>query len=358
MPSANNGTANSANFTFDDGPSTHTITARILDKDGGLTDYDAVIKVDNVDPTATIVAPSEVNEGSQFVVSLTAPHDPSTADTTAGFTYAFSVDGGAFVASANGGTSTSANFTFDDGPSTHTITGRILDKDGGSTDYDAVIQVNNVDPTATIVAPTEVNEGEPIRRQPHRSARSEHWPTSRPASRTPFRSIMRASSRAPTTARRRRRTSPSTTASSTCTITARILDKDGGLTDYDAVIQVDNVDPTATLVAPTRRVDEASTFSVGLVDPTAPSMAATNAVVHYAFAGDGVWQAGNTYAASSSTPSSKNFSFDDGPSTHTVTERILDKDGGFTDYNAVITVANVAPTADIMIIAPQRTAAP
>src|SRR5204863_89291 len=107
---------------------------------------------------------------------------------------------------------------------------------------------------------------------------------------------------------------------------------DGGFTDYTASIHVNNVAPTATLNAPTT-VNEGSTFSVALVNPLDPSSADTAAGFHYAFAIDGISLAGATYANSGSA-AAQNFTFDDGASDHTVTERIFDQDGGFTDYTA------------------------
>ena len=40
-------------------------------------------------PTATFNAAAGEDEGSAIVLSLASPHDPGSADTTAGFTYAF-----------------------------------------------------------------------------------------------------------------------------------------------------------------------------------------------------------------------------------------------------------------------------
>src|SRR5206468_1110089 len=116
--------------------------------------------VNNVAPTAVLVAPTAVDEAATFSVGLTSPFDPSTTDTTAGFHYAYAIDGASLAAAtyANSGIAASMNFSFDDGPSVHTVTERIFDKDGGHTDYTATITVNNVAPTAVLVAPTAVDE--------------------------------------------------------------------------------------------------------------------------------------------------------------------------------------------------------
>src|SRR5262249_15473826 len=158
---ANSGVDASQPFTFDDGPSDHTVTVRVIDKDGGFTDYTASIHVTNRAPTATLQEPASVNEGSTFSVGLTAPSDASQTDTAAGFHYAFAVDGASLTGAtyANSGTDAVQPFTFDDGPSDHTVTVRIIDKDGGFTDYTASIHVTNVAPTATLQTPASVNEG-------------------------------------------------------------------------------------------------------------------------------------------------------------------------------------------------------
>ena len=67
--------------------------ARIIDKDGGFSEYTTDVTVNNVAPTATLGNNGPVNEGSSATVSFTSPSDPSSADTTAGFHYAFACDG-------------------------------------------------------------------------------------------------------------------------------------------------------------------------------------------------------------------------------------------------------------------------
>src|SRR5205823_14622680 len=50
--------------TFDDGSSTHTVLARIYDKDGGYSEYTTVVLVTNVAPEGTLGNSGPVNEGS------------------------------------------------------------------------------------------------------------------------------------------------------------------------------------------------------------------------------------------------------------------------------------------------------
>ena len=91
-----------------------------------------------------------MNEGSPVTVSLTDAFDPSSADTTAGFHYSFATSSAGLATTyAGAGDGPSQSFTFDDN-GTPTVYGRIFDKDGGFTDYQTVVTVHNVAPTATI----------------------------------------------------------------------------------------------------------------------------------------------------------------------------------------------------------------
>ncbi|TML67006.1 MAG: hypothetical protein E6G14_13655 [Actinobacteria bacterium] len=138
-----------------------SVKAKIRDKDGGVTEYTDSVTVNNVAPTATANAPSPVAEGSTFVVSLTSPVDPSSVDTAAGFHYAFACNGASLAGStyALTGTTSSASCFFDDGPSNHTVRMRVIDKDGGFTEYTPSVHVDNVAPTATLANDGPINEG-------------------------------------------------------------------------------------------------------------------------------------------------------------------------------------------------------
>src|SRR3989442_1112789 len=132
----------------------------VTDKDGDAGSASFHVAVANVAPTATLGNNGPVNEGSAATISFSAPFDPSGADTLAGFHYAFDCAGGALSATyATAGTSGSTSCTYADGPSTHTVSGRILDKDGGFTDYTTSVTVNNAAPVVTAPADQSANEG-------------------------------------------------------------------------------------------------------------------------------------------------------------------------------------------------------
>jgi hypothetical protein len=116
------------------------VTVTVTDKDGdsGTATFDVV--VGNVAPTATFTFPASVNAGTAFTLSLSAPQDPSGADTTAGFEYAFDCgDGsgyGAFGPTPSRNCPTSV-------AGTRNVKGRIRDKDGDSTEYTGTVTVNS-----------------------------------------------------------------------------------------------------------------------------------------------------------------------------------------------------------------------
>ena len=119
-----------------DGPSTYTVGVQVTD-DGSATATDtATINVVNVSPTATFGAPASSSPGALFTLSLTGPNDPSTADTAAGFTYAFDCGSGF---GDFGSASTASCPTSDTG--TQSVGGRIRDRNGGVTEYNATVRV-------------------------------------------------------------------------------------------------------------------------------------------------------------------------------------------------------------------------
>ncbi len=272
--------APSATCTFDDGPALRHVLARILDKDGGGTTYGVDIAVTNVAPTAELANDGPVAEGSPVGIHFRLPHDPSAADTSAGFVYQVACDGTSFAAAAGGNTTC----TFDDGPSSHIVVGRISDKDGGTTELRTTVAVTNAPPTATLVAPAAVDEGSLFTvavtspRDPSVADAHAGFGYSFACDGASF--------------------SPAAPISSTScvfddgpsshVVRARISDKDGGTTVLETTVVVRNVAPQATFVAPAP-VDEGSSFTLALTAAHDVSAADTAAHFTYAFdCGDGL----------------------------------------------------------------------
>ena len=147
---------------------TYTVTITVLDNNGGsdIDTFDVIVAP--VAPTATLGNSGPVTEGSSATVSFSNQFDPSSADTTAGFHYAYDVNNdGVFDVGdgtyAGSGTSGSQNISASlliDGPGDYTIKGRIIDKDGQFTDYLTVIHVDNVPPTLTNIVGDTINEND------------------------------------------------------------------------------------------------------------------------------------------------------------------------------------------------------
>jgi hypothetical protein len=136
----------------------YSVTVSVTDKDGVTESSGTTHVVNNVPPTATFNAPTDVDEGSEINLSLTDPSDPSSADTSAGFEYALDCGDGSGYGPF--GASNSAVCPTDDN-GTRTVRGHIRDKDGGVTEYVASVTVNNVPPTATFINTSgDVFEGE------------------------------------------------------------------------------------------------------------------------------------------------------------------------------------------------------
>jgi hypothetical protein len=236
-----------------DGPASRELDVRVSD---GFTHTDAAanVTVANVVPTATVSDDGPVVEGSDAHVTLTAPSDPSTADVAAGFRYAYDVDG-------------DGNWDIGDGTYAN-----------GTTAASATIP---------------------------------------------------------------------TTDSGTIAVKARIVDEDGGATDYTQNVTVTNAAPTATL-ANDGPVAEGSAANVSFSGAADPSAGDTTAGFHYAYDldGDGNWDIGDgTYGGSVTAASEPVLSTDDG--TITVRGAVVDKDDDSTTYTTTITVTNVAPTATV-----------
>src|SRR5439155_578543 len=139
----------------------YTVTVKVTDKDGGTDSKTFKVTVANVAPTVTPPANRRANEGSPATISFSAPSDPSSADTSAGFHYAFDCAGGALSAAyATAGMSASTMCTYPDNGS-YPVRARVLDKDGGYTDYTTTVTALNVAPTAVLSNNGSVNEGSP-----------------------------------------------------------------------------------------------------------------------------------------------------------------------------------------------------
>lgn len=141
---------------FPDGPGSTVVTATATDSDGASSSTgNLAVEITNVNPTAILNAPVSVDEGDTATISLTNQNDVQ-ADKDAGFRYAFACDGGPLDGAtyAASGTSASTNCALEDSE-TQTVRARIIDKDGGYSEYTREVAINNISPNGTI----KINDG-------------------------------------------------------------------------------------------------------------------------------------------------------------------------------------------------------
>jgi uncharacterized protein (DUF952 family) len=152
--------------TFDasalDGPDSRTIALRVTDSYGFTHIATSTVTIDNVAPTATLSDNGPITYGQTVTLAFSNQFDPSTADTTTGFKYAYATtDDFTGIDYANGSI-TEATYDFTSLPAgTHTLYARIIDKDNGYTQYSTVVLVDKADATIVVDGKTVTYDGNP-----------------------------------------------------------------------------------------------------------------------------------------------------------------------------------------------------
>ncbi len=179
-----NGSGSPANttqtHTFEDGPSSPTISVTLVDQDGTHGNAGTIsVDVVNVAPTAASFSNTgSISEGSSTTVIFTNPTDPSPVDTADGLHYAYDFRGvtdshgnpifadgagdGTYAGSTNGSAVEGVPASFLTVPGLHTVYGRIIDKDGGFTDFSTTFMVANVPPIVNLIATASAGAGLPF----------------------------------------------------------------------------------------------------------------------------------------------------------------------------------------------------
>jgi extracellular elastinolytic metalloproteinase len=320
-------------------PNTRRVRVVVLDQNDGYTEYFTDVLINNVDPTATLSGPAAVDVGSPLVVSLTGQTDPSTADTLAGFTYAFDLNGdGDFddAGEANTGPTVTIQ-TKTPGPLT--VRARIMDKDGGFSIITRTFDVENVQPTATLDFPGTVNEGGAATIQVNASHPSAVTTTA--GFRYAFDFDGDGTFDFPVGVTDYATASPLSSITVPTNLTAdglrplsvrvRVFEVNGLSADFVAPIQVLGVAPTATFSGPTGTVHNTDPVTFSFAGATDPSPTDRAAGFRYSFDlnGDGDFTDDGEVADSTSPTLTTAFRAS-GPMT--VRGRVTDKDGEFTDY--------------------------
>ena len=247
--------------TYADGPATHTVKVKVTDADGASGTASFTVSVKNVAPTATITAPG-VDEGTAIAVALTGADDASVGDVTAGFEYAFDCGSGY---GAFGPDATASCATDDNG--TRTVGAKIRDRDGGVSTYQKDVAVANVAPTATLTQDGPVGEGADV----HLALTGAADESSKDVTAGFTYSFdcgggsfgawgAAASASCPTVDEGH------------LSVRGRIRDKDGGMSEYAATVQVNNLAPEITRFVGTDSLAgplafAPSTFTTEFTDP-------------------------------------------------------------------------------------------
>src|ERR1700730_17364540 len=115
-----------------------------MDSEGGVTDAQTTVVVNKMTHAVPLTNNGPVDEGSPATVKFNNASDVSSVD-RASLHFFFSTDKAARDSAtyATSGATSSRDFTFNDNGS-YTVYGRILDKDGGVTDKQTTVTVNNV----------------------------------------------------------------------------------------------------------------------------------------------------------------------------------------------------------------------
>jgi hypothetical protein len=329
------GTGTEVDFTPNDNGA-YVIDVMTTDKDGNEVPASSNLTVSNVAPTASITnAPTTSPEGTAITMGSTAA-DVSSADTTAGLTYAWSVtkDNATFTLPNNVVKNTSG-FTFtptDNG--SYVVKLVVTDKDGGAVTKTKTITVTNVAPTASITgAPTTSVEGAAISLAGHAtdpgSADTSTFAWSVKKNGNTFGNGGTGSS-----------FSFTPDDNGTYVVSLVATDKDGGASQAATkTITVTNAVPTATVSVPFTGVsNQATTANLSLNDA---GTADTETIVWNW--GDG--SAPETISSGAAASLTRTHVYA-AANTYPITVTVTDKDGGSVTTSTTVTVKSVATQAD------------
>lgn len=133
----------------------YSVRVIVSDPFGAADTASATLVVANAAPSATFVAPTGVDEGTGFSLSLTGASDVAADAGT--LTYAFDCGSGFGPVTAS---ATAACPASNDG--TRSVAGKVIDKDGGLATYSGTVAVTNIAPVVNAGADVSGTEGEQL----------------------------------------------------------------------------------------------------------------------------------------------------------------------------------------------------
>ena len=136
------------------------------------------------------------------------------------------------------------------------------------------------------------------------------------------------------------------------TATFTVTNTNSGLsTSAATTVTVTNVVPTASSITGPATATPNAMVTFALNNPSDPATADMAAGLHFAFDwdNDGTFDTGDGTYAGSATEASQNHAFV-AEGTYTVRGRVIDKDGGFSDYTRLITVTAPSITVQGVVV--------
>ncbi|MFM7152436.1 MAG: ELWxxDGT repeat protein, partial [Gemmataceae bacterium] len=331
----------------DDGPSqSRSVTVGVRDNLGATTTASFQVTVQNQAPSAKFTYAGDLKTGKPITFSFSSMWDSSTADRTAGYKYSLDLNNdGDFLDAGEALNSTNSSLTATFATEgAKTIRGRIADKDGGFRDYTASVTVapaNNRPPTIDAIPAKTVKEGSTLSftvvgKDPDAGQSVTYFlPAGNPsnASIDPLTGVFSWK--------------PDDGPAMSRSISVGVRDTYGLTTTATFQATLSNVAPTARLgFTGTPAVGQTLTFSLtGMWDV---SLADRNAGYKYSFDLNNDGDFTDAGEVASGVSSSINWK-PTAAGTFTILARVLDKDGGFSDYRSTVTVAssvNRPPTLD------------
>ncbi len=332
---------------FADGPATPTITVTATDEDGTFGLGTVAVTVANVAPVATVSGAAAVAEGATYTLTVSDFFDPGT-DTVSALT----VDWGdgtpaQLLLDPDLSAPVMVEHVFADGPATPTITVTATDEDGTFGLGTVAVTVANVAPVATVSGAAAVAEGATYTLTVSDffdpgtdtvSALTVDWGDG-----TPAQLLLDPDLSAPVMVEHVFADGPATP-----TITVTATDEDGTFGLGTVAVTVANVAPVAT-VSGAAAVAEGATYTLTVSDFFDPGTDTVSALtVDW---GDGT-PAQLLLDPDLSAPVMVEHVFADGPAMPTITVTATDEDGTFGLGTVAVTVANVAPVVDALVLDP------